>query len=197
MFDKIFCLGVLQHTPDVKKAYMSLVPFLKPGGELVVDCYLSQPLKHMFNLKYLLRPFFKWWNPGVLFKFWHVVISLAYDLKVLVTKLPAIGRALARLIPIGRLSYEPEYHWTPAQLKEIKTLSVIDMLSPKYDKCQKLSTFRSWMEEAGLEILDLTTGFNGINARARRPLACAKGERPVFHSPDGKREAEQLASVPR
>src|SRR5207245_10165600 len=87
MFDKIFCLGVLQHTPDVKKTYMSLVPFLKPGGELVVDCYLSQPLKHMVNPKYLLRPFFKWWRPAPLYKFWRVVISLAYDFKVLVTKL--------------------------------------------------------------------------------------------------------------
>lgn len=35
LFDKLFCFGVLQHTPDVRKAFMSLPPFLKPGGELV------------------------------------------------------------------------------------------------------------------------------------------------------------------
>jgi 2-polyprenyl-3-methyl-5-hydroxy-6-metoxy-1,4-benzoquinol methylase len=29
-FDKVFCYGVLQHTPDVKKAFMSLVPYVKP-----------------------------------------------------------------------------------------------------------------------------------------------------------------------
>ncbi len=38
-FDKIFCLGVLQHCPDVKKAFFSLLPSLKNGGEIVVDFY--------------------------------------------------------------------------------------------------------------------------------------------------------------
>lgn len=167
-FDKIMCLGVLQHCPDVKQAYLGLVPFLKPGGELVVDCYLSQPLRHAFNLKYLLRPFFKGWTPESLYQFWSRVISFAYDMKSAVTKIPFIGQALGRFIPIGKLNYEPEFHFSVEELKEIKTLSVIDMLSPKYDKCQTLSRFRSWMEEAGLEILALTTGYNGINARARR-----------------------------
>jgi SAM-dependent methyltransferase len=31
-FDKIFCFGVLQHTPDVRKAFLSLIPYLKEGG---------------------------------------------------------------------------------------------------------------------------------------------------------------------
>src|SRR5262249_55543829 len=153
MFDKIFCLGVLQHCPDVRKAYLSLVPLLKPGGELVVDCYLSQPLRHSFNLKYLLRPFFSWWKPSWLFRFWSVVISLAYDVKSILNRIPLAGPALAALVPIGRLSYEPEYHFSRAELKEIKTLSVIVMLSPRYDQPQRLSTVRAWMEEAGLEIL--------------------------------------------
>jgi SAM-dependent methyltransferase len=173
-FDKVYCLGVLQHCPDVKKAYQSLVPFLKPGGELVVDCYLSQPLKHAFNLKYLLRPFFKWWRPRPLFHFWSAVIAAAYDVKAAVSRVPGLGKHLAALVPIGRLNYEPDYHFTVPEIKEIKTLSVFDMLSPKYDQPQKLSTFRAWMEEAGLEILELTTGYNGINARARRPLTVAE-----------------------
>lgn len=168
MFDKIFCMGVLQHCSDVKKAYLSLVPFLEPGGELVVDCYLRQPLKDFFNLKYRLRPFFKWWKPSWLFTFCSIIISIAYELKSLLSKIPFIGKWLSNLIPIGRLNYEPDYHFSVQELKEIKTLSMFDMLSPKYDKPQKLSSFRSWMEEAGLEILELTTGYNGINTRARR-----------------------------
>jgi SAM-dependent methyltransferase len=197
MFDKIFCLGVLQHCPDVKKAYLSLVPFLKPGGELVIDCYLSQPLKHMFNLKYLLRPFFKWWKPSYLYAFWSVVIAIAYDLKLLATKLPLFGSTLAKLIPIGPLSYEPEHHFTVAELKEIKTLSVIDMLSPKYDKCQNLSSFRAWMEEAGLEILELTTGYNGINARGRRPVLPGGTDDRVPRSRGSNHCPVKMATSPR
>jgi SAM-dependent methyltransferase len=177
--DKIFCLGVLQHCPDVKQAYLSLVPYLKPGGELVVDCYLSQPVKHLFNLKYLLRPFFKWWKPSTLFRFWSAVMSVTFDLKSILNRTPQVGKHLAGLIPIGRLSYEPEYRFTVAEMKEIKTLSVFDMLSPKYDQPQKLSTFRAWMEEAGLEIIELTTGYNGINARARRPLTAEAPAAPA------------------
>jgi hypothetical protein len=136
----------------------------------VVDCYLSQPLKHTFNLKYLLRPFFKWWKPSWLFTLWLAMISTAYDLKLLLSRIPLIGSALGAAIPIGRFNYEPTFHFSVPELKEIKALSVIDMLSPKYDKCQRIDDVRTWMEEGGLEILDLTTGYNGINARGRRGM---------------------------
>lgn len=169
MFDKIFCFGVLQHCPDIKKAFLGLVPFLKPQGELVVDCYLRQPLKDIFNLKYLLRPFFKWWRPAWLFAFCAVTINVLYKLKSSFIKFPLIGKRIANLIPIGALNYEPEYCFSVSEIKEIKTLSMFDMLSPKYDKPQDISSFRYWMEEAGLEILGLTIGYNGINARGLRP----------------------------
>jgi len=168
MFDKIFCLGVLQHCPDVKKAYFSLIPFLKPGGELVVDCYLRQPLRDMFNLKYLLRPFFKWWKPPWLFAFCSFAISLAYDAKLFLTKIPLVGKLLSGFIPIGKLNYEPDYHFSASEMKEIKTLSMFDMLSPRYDKPQRLTDLRAWMQEAGLQILELSLGYNGINARAKK-----------------------------
>lgn len=167
-FDKVYCLGVLQHCPDVKRAFMSLVPLLKPGGEIVVDCYLSQPLKHAFNLKYLLRPFFKWWRPTTLYAFWSCVISVAYDLKRGLNALPGVGPVLARIVPIGRLNYEAfGGHQTIDEIKEIKTLSVFDMLSPAYDQPQSLKKFRAWIAEANLELIKLDTGYNGINAKAR------------------------------
>lgn len=169
VFDKIFCLGVLQHCPDVRSAFLSLVPFLKPGGELAVDCYWRQPLRDVFNPKFLLRPFFKWWEPALLFKFWTMVISAAYDLKAVVSRVPGIGPALARVIPIGRLNFEPDLVLTVEEIKEIKTLSVFDMLSPRYDQPQTLDTFESWIGEAGLEKIKLTLGHNGINVVVRKP----------------------------
>ena len=36
-FDKVFCFGVLQHTPDVAKSVQKLIGMVKPGGELVVE----------------------------------------------------------------------------------------------------------------------------------------------------------------
>lgn len=38
-FDKVFCFGVLQHTPYFKKSVQCLVNKAKPGTEIVVDFY--------------------------------------------------------------------------------------------------------------------------------------------------------------
>ena len=38
-FDKVFCLGVLQHTPDFEASVRALVRKAKPGGEIAVDFY--------------------------------------------------------------------------------------------------------------------------------------------------------------
>lgn len=168
MFDKIFCLGVLQHCPDVKEAYLNLVSFLRPGGELVIDCYLRQRLRDMFDLKYLLRPFFKLWKPSWLYVFCSLAVSLAYNTKYFLTKIPLAGEILSRFIPIGQLNYEPDYHFSASEMKDIKTLSMFDMLGSRYDKPQRISDLRAWMEQAGLEILGLSIGYNGINARARK-----------------------------
>jgi len=169
MFDKIFCLGVLQHCPDVKRAYLALIPFLKPGGELVVDCYLKQQFKDPLKLKYLIRPLMRWWRSDYLFKFCRIATSLAYDVKLFFVKIPFIGKHMARVVPVGVLNYEPQYHFSVAEMKMIKALSLFDMLSPKYDQPQRMSDFRSWMESAGLEILDVCKGYNGLNARGRKP----------------------------
>jgi SAM-dependent methyltransferase len=55
-FDKVFCYGVLQHTPDVKRAFMSLVPHLKSGGKLAVDLYRKTPWTTRWTSKYWYRP---------------------------------------------------------------------------------------------------------------------------------------------
>jgi hypothetical protein len=54
-------------------------------------------------------------------------------------------------------------------LKQVKILSALDMLSPKYDQPQRIETVRQWFEEAGLVEIETWIGYNGINARGRRP----------------------------
>jgi len=39
LFDKVFCFGVLQHTPNPEKAFKALSPLLKPGGKLAIGVY--------------------------------------------------------------------------------------------------------------------------------------------------------------
>lgn len=169
MFDKIFCMGVLQHCPDVKKVFFSLIPLLKPGGEIVVDCYLSRPLKHAFSLKYWLRPFFFWWNSQALLAFLSFVISIICNIKVTVARIPWMGKKIADCVPPKKLKDEPEGAFSLQEMKEIKTLAIYDMLSPRYDQCQSMETFDRWIHEAGLIKLEVSKGYNGVNVRAQRP----------------------------
>ena len=66
-FDFVYALGVLQHTPDVSKAFLSLPPMLKSGGKLCVDYYEK---KWAINIlpKYWLRPITKHIPKPILFK---------------------------------------------------------------------------------------------------------------------------------
>jgi ubiquinone/menaquinone biosynthesis C-methylase UbiE len=57
-FDKVFCFGVLQHTPDFKKSVKSLIDKAKPGGEIAVDFYPIKGWYTKINAKYM-RPWTK------------------------------------------------------------------------------------------------------------------------------------------
>ena len=98
-FDKIVCLGVIQHCPDPEKAFSSLCRFLKPRGEIVIDCYQKQPfprssLAHI--TKHSLRTITKWMPPRTLLRLVRAGISGAYDVKMALSKTPGVGCIASR-----------------------------------------------------------------------------------------------------
>src|SRR5712692_2868916 len=66
-FDKAFCFGVLQHTPDPREAFCSIVRHLKPGGRIAADIYAKTARRWLLNTKYWLRPFIDRGNPQALY----------------------------------------------------------------------------------------------------------------------------------
>jgi SAM-dependent methyltransferase len=174
-FDKVFCMGVLQHCPDVRAAFMSLVPFLRPGGEIVIDVY--QEHSGLFPpLKYWVRPFLTWMGPEGVHKFLSMVIPPAFALKKALCKVPFVGEPMGSLIPIGPVSHAPRLIFTDEDLIQVKILSALDMYSPVHDHPQTLETVRRWFTDAGFVDIYVGTGFNGINARGRK-AKCAQGGR--------------------
>lgn len=166
-FDKIFCMGVLQHCPDVAGAFRSLLPFLRPGGEIVIDVY--EKTNGFPPLKYLVRPFVKHLSTESLYKLLRRTIPSAFEVKKAIHRMPAVGSRLAALIPIGPISHAPRLNYTDEELKQVKILSALDMLSPVYDQPQRMQDVQRWFEEAGLVEIQLKRGFNGINAKGKRP----------------------------
>ncbi len=167
-FDKIYCMGVLQHCPDVRKAFMSLVPFIRPGGEIVIDCYRRHT--GLFpSLKYWVRPWLTWMGPRRVHKLLSWTIPPAFALKKALYRVPLVGKAIGNLIPIGPISHKPKLDYTDEELKQVKILSALDMFSPVHDHPQTIGTVRQWFADAGLVDVYVGTGFNGINARGRKP----------------------------
>ncbi len=163
-FDKVFCMGVLQHCPDARAAFMSLVPFLRPGGEIVIDVY--QKHVGLFPpLKYWARPFLTWMGPKGVHKFLAFAIPPAFALKKALYGVPLVGKRSSELIPIGPVLHGPKYNFTEEQMIQVKILSALDMFSPAHDHPQTLDTVRQWFSDAGLVDVFVGTGFNGINAR--------------------------------
>jgi SAM-dependent methyltransferase len=165
-FDKIFCMGVLQHCPDVAAAFRSLLPFLRPGGEIVIDVYEDQP--GFPPLKYIVRPFLRPLGTQGIYKLLTWLIPPAFELKKALHKIPVLGPQIGRLIPIGPISHAPRLSYTDEELKQVKILSALDMYSPVYDQPQTMDTVQRWFAEAGLLDVELKRGYNGINAKGKR-----------------------------
>ena len=156
-FDKIFCFGVLQHTPDVRKAFLSLVPYLKEGGEIVVDVYKlnRRDLGTYVHPKHYLRLLTKRIDDEKLYRIVCRIVPILLHVSIGLRKIPIFGRYLSFLIPVanykGRLPIKDE------DLLDWAILDTFDWLSPAYDNPQTVTTVTNWFIEAGLTNIQVTS----------------------------------------
>jgi SAM-dependent methyltransferase/uncharacterized protein YbaR (Trm112 family) len=166
-FDKVICLGVLQHTPDPERAFRSLAKYVRPGGQLVVDLY-RRDLPALMQWKYVLRPLTKRMRKETLY---GLISSLTPPLVPVARALRRVaGRFGARLVPIVEYSHLG----LPAALNvQWAILDTFDMYSPAHDHPQSLATVRRWFEELGFDDVRVRPGPNGVVGSGRRPAWCA------------------------
>ncbi len=165
--DKCCCIGVIQHTPDPRRAFSSLVRTLKPGGSIVVDTYkIADWWKRWFYTKYLVRPLVRNMEPERLYRLCERYVDLMWPIARLIRKLP-FGRQLNWFLLVA--DYGGCYNLTDEQQKEWALLDTFDMLAPAYDIPQTLENFRRWFVDEGLEHIDVHYGYNGIEGRGHMP----------------------------
>lgn len=175
-FDRVFCVGVLQHTPDVKRAFMQLVRMVKPGGSLAVDVY-RRTWRTPFIPKYLLRPLTKRLPKRLLYQLCCRSVPPLAAVRVFLAHLPWIGR-LHVLVPV--LAYQDEpllAHLDRRQIREWNILDTFDCYSPAYDNPQTPETMRAWCAEARLVDVDIRPGQNGVDVTATKPPRVNPGRR--------------------
>lgn len=161
-FDRVLCLGVLQHTPDPKRAFLSLVRHVKPGGELVIDVYRRSVLARL-QWKYVLRPVTRRLDPERLYGFVNAVAPALVRPTRWLRRLG--GRVGARLSPIVEYSH---LGLTREQNVQWAVLDTFDMYAPAYDLPQSAAEVRSWFDGAGFTAIDVFDGHNGVVGRGRR-----------------------------
>lgn len=168
-FDLVYCLGVLQHTPDVKQSFVSLSPLLAEGGLLVVDSYLWS-LRSLCHPRFLLRVVTKRICPEKLFPIVQALAPPLLKLSRFLGRIPVVGRYLKRLIPVA--NYEGAYPLTERQLTEWAVLDTFDWLSPRYDQPQSPDALRQWFKEAGMTDIEVFLA-DHLTARGRRQQPAA------------------------
>jgi len=157
---KVMCLGVIQHTPDPHAAFQALAKYVRPGGELVIDCY-PKTWRGMLQWKYVLRPVTKRMNEERLYRFVRWYAPKLVPVSIGLSKV--LGRWAKRLVPIQQ--YEDLFPLTREQNVEWAVLDTFDALSPAHDHPQTLETVRKWYREAGFRDIVVEPGWNGIVGR--------------------------------
>nr|WP_321404164.1 class I SAM-dependent methyltransferase [uncultured Desulfobacter sp.] len=162
-FEKVFCLGVIQHTPDPERAFKSLAKQVKPGGELVIDAYTKRFVS-LLQWKYLLRPISKRMDKKRLY---HIISSAVPLLLPLTIALRRVGgRFGAKLSPIVDFSYLD----LPYDLhKQWSILDTFDWYAPAHDHPQSVASIQGWYRMVGFVDVKVTYGPNGVIAKGRRP----------------------------
>jgi hypothetical protein len=166
-FPRVYSLGVLQHTPNVRAAFLALALQLASGGCLVVDLYPKLWLNALWP-KYWLRPLTKRLSPERLMRVVEAAVPLLLPLSHLIGRLPRFGRKLRYAVPVA--NYEGVYPLAPSQLREWAVLDTFDMFAPAHDHPQSAEDLQRWFREAGLAAVEVERlGF--LVGRGRRPTA--------------------------
>jgi len=172
-FDKVICLGVLQHTPDFKASVQALVEMVKPGGELIIDFY---PIKNIFtkvHSKYILRPILKRVKHDSLMSLIRKNIGALISIYKFNRRI-GLG-VLNRFVPICDIERTLPAGMSKELLREWIILDTFDMFSPAYDQPQRLSTVAKWVKEFGMIDVDAVWvkyhgNLEAPTVRAKKPL---------------------------
>jgi SAM-dependent methyltransferase len=162
--DKLFCFGVLQHTPDPRAAFLSLPRHVKEGGRVVADVYLKTFAKHALRTKYWVRPLTRRLPPAQLYAWTRRYVALMWPVARVVRRIPKVGAAINWRLLIGDYS---RHHTDDAILRSWAELDTFDMLAPRYDSPQSVSAVRNWGREARLAEVEINREDNVVVIRGR------------------------------
>lgn len=148
-FDRVFCLGVLQHTPSFADSVSALIRKTRVGGEIVVDFYPIKGWYTRFHSKYILRPITKRLPKPLLLKL--IRVNIYWMLPLFDFLCIANLSVLTRFVPITDVRGFP--HGLPrSQRREWAVLDTFDAFSPEYDNPQRVQDVVRMFTSLGCDV---------------------------------------------
>lgn len=139
-FDYVYCIGVVQHTPDPIASIRALGRMVKPGGQIGLWIYERDWKSYLgtIGFKYLLRPLFSRLSRARQFSVCATMVDLLFPLLAFCRQRGLFGKIIMRLLPVASAHVQT----VPLSLEDFKTwvlLDTFDMYSPAYDQPQSYS----------------------------------------------------------
>ena len=149
-FDKVFCFGVLQHTPDFDASVKALINKAKPGAEIAVDFYPIKGWWTKINAKYILRPLTKRLSHDRLFSLIEGNVDWLIKAHFLLHRM-GLG-LLNRFLPVCNIKDSFPATLTQAELREWTILDTFDQYSPEHDHPQRIADVAKMFERHGATV---------------------------------------------
>jgi len=144
--DRLYTFGVVQHTPDPERAFRTLIPLVKPGGEIAVWVYRKLPIP---QTSYWLRRFTRGMAEPRATRFIEWYVPNAWAASGALGRVPLVGRWLRRLVPVAdyRDRVDERRQLSPEELREWAIMDTHDMLITRYTFPQSWKDLQRWMRD--------------------------------------------------
>lgn len=149
-FDKVICLGVLQHTKNFYNSLDFLINKVKPGGEIIIDFYPINGFWTKISAKYILRPILKKFSNKFLLNIIEFTANFFIFFYWLFTKLGL--NFMTRFLPICDIKNALPNNLSKNSLREWVILDTFDMFSPEYDNPQKIDHVSKYLQDHNIKV---------------------------------------------
>ncbi len=172
-FDVVLCLGVLQHLPSPERGIEDLWAMVEPGGLLVIDHYRLDPRQVVGKLTRfhtLYRLILRELPPARAKRITDRATDAFFPLHWAFRDSRIAQLALNRVTPC------PFYYTTFPELsrdqhREWSRLDAFDTLTDRYKHLRTVGQIQRFLTRLGAQEVWAAKGWNGVQARARKPRA--------------------------
>jgi ubiquinone/menaquinone biosynthesis C-methylase UbiE len=164
-FDFVLCLGVIQHTKNMKNSLKELILFTKHEGICIFDFYLKHylPFDGYFP-KYFWRPITKRMNPNFLLRIIQFYVPKWFRIHSFIKSIPKIGIILngLLLIPVYNYTKVNGIRQEKSNLHAWAICDTFDALAPKFDTPISKKQLIKLAKELEMKHFSVRVGGNGL-----------------------------------